>query len=84
MRPVWRKRVLSILEKAKKAGRVVLLSFFLRGWEVGFEPTTFGSTIRHSNQLSYAHHPDFEIGCKITNFFRHGKINLKKNCIFAV
>ena len=23
---------------------------------MGFEPTTFGTTIRHSNQLSYTHH----------------------------
>ena len=25
---------------------------------MGFEPTTFGTTIRHSNQLSYIHHLD--------------------------
>ena len=28
------------------------------GWKMGFEPTTFGTTIRHSNQLSYIHHLD--------------------------
>ena len=26
------------------------------GWEMGFEPTTLGTTIRYSNQLSYTHH----------------------------
>ena len=26
------------------------------GWEMGFEPTTPGTTIRCSNQLSYTHH----------------------------
>ncbi len=26
------------------------------GWKMGFEPTTFGTTIRHSNRLSYIHH----------------------------
>ncbi len=30
--------------------------FHGRGWKKGFEPSTFGTTIRHSNQLSYIHH----------------------------
>ena len=28
----------------------------LSGWEMGFEPTVFGTTIRRFNQLSYTHH----------------------------
>lgn len=27
----------------------------LPGWKMGFEPTTHGTTIRYSNQLSYIH-----------------------------
>ncbi len=26
------------------------------GWKKGLEPSTFGTTIRRSNQLSYIHH----------------------------
>ena len=41
----------------KKALLIARLSNF--GWKMGFEPTTFGTTIRHSNRLSYIHHVDF-------------------------
>ena len=41
----------------KKSLAVARLSNF--GWKMGFEPTTFGTTIRHSNRLSYIHHLDF-------------------------
>ena len=40
----------------KKA--LLLQGFQTLGWKMGFEPTTFGTTIRHSNQLSYIHHFD--------------------------
>ncbi len=32
------------------------------GWVMGLEPTTPGTTIRCSNQLSYTHHKRYEIG----------------------
>ena len=28
---------------------------------MGFEPTTLGTTIRYSNQLSYTHHLDLRL-----------------------
>ena len=37
------------------------------GWKVGLEPTTFGTTIRRSNQLSYTHHVDLT-GAKLRHF----------------
>ena len=33
----------------------------LRGWKIGLEPTTFGTTIRRSNRLSYIHHFAFAL-----------------------
>ena len=37
---------------------------------MGFEPTTFGTTIRHSNRLSYIHHLiRFRIGDKSNTDF---------------
>ena len=36
--------------------RQLIVSFFVCGWKKGFEPSTLGTTIRYSNQLSYIHH----------------------------
>ncbi len=54
--PLVCKQVCTKGTKNKKMSRcdISLLRFF--GWKMGFEPTTFGTTIRHSNQLSYIHH----------------------------
>ena len=62
------------MEINKKRGSYEPLSCL--GWEMGFEPTTLGTTIRYSNQLSYTHHLFrlTEIGCKNTTFFRNGDI----------
>ena len=43
------------------------------GWKKGLEPSTFGTTIRRSNQLSYIHHVDTRLSyrdAKVIYFFR--------------
>ena len=63
----------------------------LPGWKKGFEPSTFGTTIRHSNQLSYIHHIDPpkhtpvqfpESVCKCNTFFRSVQAFSMKKRIF--
>jgi hypothetical protein len=53
----------------KKAPETRSLSF---GWKMGFEPTTPGTTIQCSNQLSYIHH--LFSAAKIKNLFHQKKI----------
>ncbi len=45
-----------VLEKHQTKKETLSESLSLSGWEMGFEPTTHGTTIRYSNQLSYTHH----------------------------
>ena len=59
----------------KKSLAIARLSNF--GWKMGFEPTTFGTTIRHSNRLSYIHHIiRFRIGDKSNTLFSYIQIFL--------
>ena len=47
------------------------------GWKMGLEPTTFGTTIRRSNQLSYVHRFTarfFRTACKFNTLFDYCKI----------
>ena len=47
---------------------IFLLRLF--GWKMGFEPTTLGTTILYSNQLSYIHRVIcFQIGVQIYALF---------------
>ena len=47
------------------------------GWATGIEPATSGTTIRRSNQLSYAHHQ-----CKL-GLKTKGKQEARKACFLA-
>ena len=60
----------------KKKMRGFHLASCFQGWKMGFEPTTFGTTIRHSNQLSYIHHIiRFRIGDKSNTDFCYIQIS---------
>lgn len=52
------------------------------GWEVGFEPTTHGTTIRYSNQLSYTHH--LIASAKVQLFFENETIFEEKNLFLMI
>ena len=59
---------------------------FAMGWKMGLEPTTFGTTIRRSNQLSYVHHISHFLsnaGAKIIPILILCKDIAKKTLIFC-
>jgi hypothetical protein len=43
-------------DKKEQGAREGALFTFATGWKMGLEPTTYGTTIRRSNLLSYIHH----------------------------
>ena len=51
----------------KKVAQFTLYDFSTFGWKMGFEPTTFGTTIRHSNRLSYIHHIRLDLSNRCAN-----------------
>ena len=51
----------------KKVAQFALYDFSTFGWKMGFEPTTFGTTIRHSNRLSYIHHVRLDLSNRCAN-----------------
>ena len=54
---------------------------FYIGWKIGLEPTTFGTTIRRSNRLSYIHHFCFCVA-KIERFSNSANKFSKKILVF--
>ena len=79
-----------IIKRKILDNRLIIKDFF--GWLVGFEPTTFRTTIWRSNRLNYSHHVSlfcyhFRLRCKGTAFFwiskQFGDFFLKKVFFYA-
>ena len=48
------------------------------GWEMGFEPTLFGTTIRRFNQLSYTHHINKNEASHLIGNYKTGRFGMAR------
>ena len=60
---VWKTCILTVVLHSQKSTIYLIPLYRIcqkmakeMGWEIGIEPTTFWTTIRRSNRLSYSHH----------------------------